>query len=98
MGNASSSLQQERCEHVEAENLPKALCRAGEAKEVDDDTVPQELADQGEDDKGDDERKEHGDELDVAILHGRRVGIDEAFKAGTGGRGEESHSISGYSF
>ena len=58
--------------------------RFSEAEEADDDAVPEELTDKGEDDEGNDEGEDHGEAVCVNFLLLGGGSIGETFNSNTG--------------
>jgi len=74
-------------EEHETDNLHEALGGLGETEEFHNNAVPEELTDKGEDNKGNDEGKNHGEAVGVDFLLLRGSSIGEAFNCHTGGSG-----------
>ena len=61
-------LKQEGQKDKEPKNLPDTLRRTHAGKEVNEDTIPEELADEGKDGKTDDKGNESRRKIDIGIL------------------------------
>ena len=75
----------ERDEDHEANELPEGLGRLGEAEEIDNDAVPEELAEEAEDDNRKNEGEERGGEVDVGVALHLGGTTDETLDGGTAG-------------